>query len=126
MKKNFRIATMAYLIFLGAVLGAVMFGLVAVVPVELEALRWAVYGLMLVVALYEGYKYKMGERDKPTSTATLAVLMSGGLFVGYYLPDMLRAQADDTSGVLGVMISLGVLAFAVGVLMVLNMRKACR
>jgi hypothetical protein len=126
MKKNFRIATMAYLIFLGAVLGAVVFGLVAIVPVELEALRWAVYGLMLVVALYEGYKYKMGERDKPTSTATLAVLMSGVLFVGYYLPDTLHAQGEVTSGTIGAMISLGVLALAVGVLMVLNMRKACR
>jgi hypothetical protein len=52
--------------------------------------------------------------------------MSGVLFVGYYLPDMLHAQGEVTSGTIGAMISLVVLALAVGVLMVLNMRKACR
>jgi len=116
MKKNFRIATMAYLILLGATLGAGLYAGIVVAPVTFHSEQWLgsellshyQEGLMmtqnfvrlsylvnftlLAVFLYEGYKYKKFERDTITQVASFFVLATGLLFSFYYLPDILTMQ----------------------------------
>jgi hypothetical protein len=159
MKKYFRIATMAYLTLLGATLGAVLYAGIVVAPVTFHAGRWLGEGVlshyqmglimtqnfvglsylvtvtMVAVFLYEGYKYKMFERDRLTTTAALVVLMSGALFNWYYLPDIVTMQmageAMTRSEVFQNVhkaseIDFKIFAAAVLLLMVQNMRKACK
>ena len=116
MKKNFRIATMAYLILLGATLGAGLYAGIVVAPVTFHTELWLgdaalshyQEGLimtqnfvrlsyltdftLLAIFLYEGYKYKKFERDTITQVATFIVLATGLLFAHYYLPDILAMQ----------------------------------
>jgi len=159
MKKNFRIATMAYLIWLGAMLGAVLYAGAVVAPVIFHSAQWlgsevlshfqeglimtrnfvllsyAVTVTILAVFLYEGYKYKMGERDKLTIAAAFVVIFTGAMFNWYYLPDivtmqMAGEQMTQSQAFLnthkGSELDFKLFAAAILVLMIQNMRKACK
>jgi len=116
MNKYFRITTIAYLILLGAVLGAGLFAGIVVAPVTFHTETWLgseilshyqeglimtenfvrlsylVNVVLVAVALYEGYKYKKFERDTITQVATFFVFATGLLFSQYYIPDILTMQ----------------------------------
>ena len=116
MKKYFRIATIAYLILLGATLGAGLFAGIIVAPVTFHTEQWLgsevlshyqeglimtenfvrlsylVNVVLVSVVLYEGYKYKKFERDAITQIATFFVIATGLLFAHYYMPDILTMQ----------------------------------
>ena len=159
MKRYFRISTMAYLILLGVALGAVLFAGAVVAPIVFHSklylggdilshyqegllmtqnfirLSYLVNLTIVVVAIYEGYKYKMGERDKFTTSMTLLTIMSGAMFSFYYLPDIVNMQLageamTNTKEFInthkGSEIDFKIFAFAILALMILNMRKACK
>jgi hypothetical protein len=159
MKPYFRVATMAYLILLGATFGAVVFAGAVVAPVIFNSkeylfssilnhyqegllmtqnfirLSYLVNLTMISIFLYEGYKYKMGERDKFTSSATLLAIMSGALFSFYYLPDIINMQLAGEAMTKtkefinthkGSEIDFKIFAFSLLALMILNMKKACK
>ncbi|WP_295419613.1 DUF4149 domain-containing protein [Sulfurovum sp.] len=159
MKKYFRITTIAYLILLGATLGAGLFAGIVVAPVTFHTENWLgsevlshyqeglimtqnfvrlsylVTATVIAVALYEGYKYKKFERDTITQIATFFVIAAGLMFGYYYLPDILTMQlageemtksAAFISTHKGSEINFKIFSFALLVLMVQNMRKACK
>ena len=159
MKRYFRVATMAYLILLGMTLGAVLYAGAVVAPTIFHskeylhgdilshfqegllmtqnfiALSYLVNLTILAIFLYEGYKYKMGERDKFTTISTLLAIMSGAMFSFYYLPDIVTMQLageEMTKSVAfinthkGSEIDFKIFALALLALMVLNMKKACK
>ncbi|WP_457607520.1 DUF4149 domain-containing protein [Nitratifractor sp.] len=159
MKKPFRIATMAYLIWLGAMLGAVLYAGVAVAPTIFHSAQWlggellshyqegllmtrnfvllsyAVTITILAVFFYEGYKYKMGERDKLTIATAFVVIFTGSMFNWYYLPDIVTMQmagekmtqsAAFVATHKGSELDFKIFALAILVLMIQNMRKACK
>jgi len=159
MKKTFRIATMTYLIFLGAVLGMIVYAGAVVAPVTFGSEKWlggevlshyqeglimtqnfvrlsyVLLLMMIAVFLYEGYRYKMGEHNKLSTSITVIVLATAALFNYYYLPDILSMQSmgvEATQSVAfahahkGSELDFKVLAIAILALMVINMRKACR
>ena len=159
MKKYFRISTMLYLILLGSTLGAVIFVGAVVAPVIFHSkdylpsellnhyqegllmtqnfikLSYLVNLTVVAIFLYEGYKYKMGERDKWTSAMAILAIMSGTMFSFYYLPDIINMQlageAMTNSKTFinthkGSEIDFKIFALAIVALMVLNMRKACK
>ena len=159
MKKNFKIATIAYLILLGATLGAGLFAGIVVAPVTFHTEQWfgseilshyqeglimtenfvrlsyLVDFTLICVALYEGYKYKKFERDTITQIATFFVLATGLMFGHYYLPDILNMQlagekmtqsAAFINTHKGSEINFKIFSFALLVLIVQNMRKACK
>ena len=159
MKPVFQRITMAYLILLGATLGAVLFAGIVVAPVTFHSERWLgsemlsqfQEGLMMTqnfirlsyltdatviaVALYEGYKYKMFERDKITLASAFIVIATGLMFGHYYLPDILTMQQageamTQSSAFInthkGSEIDIKLFAVALIVLMVRNMQKACK
>ena len=77
----------------------------------------------------------MGEHGKLENAVTILVLASAALFNYYYLPDIVSMQsmgAEATQTVrfahanIGSEIDFKVLAAAILVLMIINMRKACR
>jgi hypothetical protein len=116
MKKYFRITTIAYLLLLGATLGAGLFAGIVVAPVTFHTETWLgteilshyqeglimtqnfvklsylVTTTVIAVMLYEGYKYKKFERDTITQVATFFVITTGLMFGHYYLPDILTMQ----------------------------------
>ncbi|OQX76725.1 MAG: hypothetical protein B6D54_03320 [Epsilonproteobacteria bacterium 4484_65] len=116
MNKYFKITTIAYLVLLGAVLGAGLFAGIVVAPVTFHTETWLgsevlshyqeglimtenfirlsylVNVVLVAVALYEGYKYKKFERDTITKVATFFVIATGLLFSQYYIPDILTMQ----------------------------------
>ncbi|NOR56275.1 MAG: DUF4149 domain-containing protein [Sulfurovum sp.] len=159
MNKTFRIITMMYLIFLSAVLGAGLFAGIVVAPVTFHTDTWLgadiltryqegqimtenflrlsylVTVALLVVVLYEGYKFKKFERDPVTQVATFFVLATGLLFTQYYIPDIIAMQnlgeaATQTTAFLnthkGSEINFKILSVALLVLLVQNMRRACK
>ncbi|ADV45673.1 DUF4149 domain-containing protein [Nitratifractor salsuginis] len=159
MKKYFRIATMAYLIWLGAMLGAVIYAGAVVAPVIFHSAQWlgsevlshfqeglimtrnfvllsyAVTATIIFVFLYEGYKYKMGERDKLTQAAAFVVIFTGAMFNWYYLPDivtmqMAGEQMTQSQAFInthkGSELDFKIFALGILVLMIQNMRKACK
>ncbi|WP_456433955.1 DUF4149 domain-containing protein [Nitratifractor sp.] len=159
MKTYFRMATMAYLILLGAVLGAVIFAGAAVAPVIFHSGRWLGEGVLshyqegllmtrifvllsyaitvtiVAVFLYEGYRYKMGERDTWAILAALTVIFTGALFNWYYLPDIVTMQlagpemtrsAAFLNTHKGSEIDFKLFALAIVILMIRNMRRACK
>ncbi len=159
MKKNFRYATMAYIIFLGAVLGMIVYAGAVVAPVIFGSekflgsemlshyqegvlmtqnfirLGYLVTAMMIVVALYEGYRFKMGEHGKIEQATTVMVLATAALFNFYYLPSIVQMQAKGAEATqnevfahthLASEIDFKILALSILVLMILNMRKACR
>jgi len=116
MNKYFRMTTIAYLVLLGATLGAGLFAGNDAAPVIFHTEIWLgsevlshyqeglimtqnfvrlsylVNFTLLAVALYEGYKYKKFERDTITQVATFFVFTTGLLFSQYYIPDILTMQ----------------------------------
>ena len=117
MNKYFKMATILYLIFLGATLGAGLFAGIVVAPVTFHTEEWLgnevlshyqeglimtenfvklsylVTVALVAVVHYEGYKYKKFERDTITQIATFFVIATGLLFSYYYIPDILTMQA---------------------------------
>ena len=118
MNKYFRMATMAYLMFLSAVLGMMLYAGIVVTSVTFNTDLWldvelltqfqegqimtesflrlsyVVNVLLVAVVLYEGYKFKKFERDTVTKVATFFVLATGLLFSQYYIPDIIAMQAQ--------------------------------
>jgi hypothetical protein len=159
MKKYFKIATMAYLVLLGITLGAGLYAGIVVAPVTFHTEQWLgstvlshyqeglimtqnfvrlaylVDFTLLMIFLYEGYKYKKFERDKITQVATFFVFATGLLFAHYYLPDILTMQmageemtksAAFVNTHKGSEIDFKIFTLALLVLMVRNMQKACK
>lgn len=159
MKKTFRIATIVYLILLAGTLGAGLYAGIVVAPVTFHTEQWLGTGLLshfqeglimtenfvrlsylvdatlVVIFLYEGYKYKMFERDSMTTLSALIAIASGLFFGHYYLPDILTMQMageamtqSDTFAAVhrASEIDFKVFSAALLVLIVQNMRKACR
>ncbi len=159
MKKNFRRVTIAYLILLGITLGAGLFAGAVVAPVTFNTQQWLGGAVLshyqegmimtqnfirlsylvditvIAVVLYEGYKYKMFERDTVTQVATFFVVATGLMFGHYYLPDIVNMQmagekmtqsAAFISTHKGSEINFKIFAAALLVLMVRNMQKACK
>jgi len=159
MNKYFRITTIAYLVLLGVVLGAGLFAGIVVAPVTFHTETWLrsevlshyqeglimtenfvrlsylVNVVLVVVALYEGYKYKKFERDIITQVATFFVFATGLLFSQYYIPDILTMQMAGEAMTQseafinthkGSEINFKIFSVALLVLMVRNMQKACK
>jgi hypothetical protein len=159
MNKYFRMVTMAYLILLGAMLGAGLYAGIVVAPVTFNTDQWLdtavltqfqegqimtenflrlsylVNVVIVSVVLYEGYKYKKFERDTLTLIATFFVLATVLLFAHYYIPDIISMQAQGMEATQstafinthkGSEINFKIFSFALIVLMVQNMRKACK
>jgi len=98
-------------------------------------LSYLVTFTVVVIALYEGYKYKKFERDTITHIALFFAIATGLMFGHYYLPDILTMQmageAMTQSDAFvnthkGSEINFKIFAVALLVLLVQNMRKACR
>jgi hypothetical protein len=98
-------------------------------------LGYLVTTMIFVVALYEGYRFKMGEHGKLEQAVTVVVLATAALFDFYYLPMILKFQAMGVEATesklfanahIASEIDFKILAAALLVLMILNMRKACR
>ncbi len=98
-------------------------------------LSYVVNILIVAVVLYEGYKFKKFERDTVTKIATFFVLATGLLFSQYYIPDIIAMQAQGeamTESVAflnthkGSELNSKIFALALIVLIVQNMRKACK
>lgn len=109
--------TIAYLIILGATLGAGLLAGIVVAPTifnselllgsELlsrfqegllmtqvfERLAYLVNVMVLFVVIYEVIKWKSFESDRWTSMATFFVVASGLMFTSYYIPDILQMQS---------------------------------
>jgi len=159
MKKYFRITTIAYLILLAGTLGAGIYAGAVVAPVTFHTELWLggevlshfqeglimtenfvrlsylVDLTLIIVFLYEGYKYKMFERDSITTLAALITIASGLFFGHYYMPDILTmqlageamTQSEKFAAVHQASeIDFKVFTVALLVLIVQNMRKACR
>jgi len=159
MNKYFRMTTMAYLIFLSVVLGAMLYAGIVVTAVTFHTDAWlgadlltrfqegqimtenflrlsyVVNVLIMVVVLYEGYKFKKFERDTVTKVATFFVIATALLFSQYYIPDIIAMQAQGeavTKSVAflnthkGSELNSKIFALALIVLIVQNMRKACK
>jgi len=159
MNKYFRMTTMAYLMFLSVVLGMTLYAGIVVTAVTFHTDMWlgadlltrfqegqimtenflrlsyVVNVLIVVVVLYEGYKFKKFERDTVTKIATFFVLATGLLFSQYYIPDIIAMQAQGeevTKSVAflnthkGSEINSKIFALSLLVLIVQNMRKACK
>ena len=89
----------------------------------------------IAVVLYEGYKFKKFERDTVTKVATFFVLATGLLFSHYYIPDIIEMQnqgeAVTKSAAFinthkGSEVNFKIFSLALLVLIVQNMRKACK
>jgi len=159
MNKYFKMVTMAYIIFLSAVLGMMLYAGIVVTAVTFHTDAWigvelltqfqegqimtenflrlsyVVNVLIIAVIFYEGYKFKKFERDTVTQVATFFVLATGLLFSQYYIPDIIAMQAlgeEMTKSVAflnthkGSELNSKVFALALIVLLVQNMRKACK
>lgn len=159
MNKTFRMITMAYLMFLSAVLGMMLYAGIVVTSVTFNTdlyvgaqlltqfqegqvmtenflrLSYVVNVLLVTVVLYEGYKFKKFERDTLTKIATFFVLGTGLLFSQYYIPDIIAMQAQgeamtESTAFLnthkGSELNSKIFAFALIILIVQNMRKACK
>ena len=159
MNKYFRMTTMAYIMFLSAVLGMMLYAGIVVTSVTFNTdlyvgaeiltqfqegqimtesflrLSYVVNVLIVAVVLYEGYKFKKFERDTVTKVATFFVLATGLLFSQYYIPDIIEMQAlgeamTQSEAFLnthkGSELNSKIFAFALIVLIIQNMRKACK
>lgn len=98
-------------------------------------LSYLVNVVIVCVVLYEGYKYKKFERDKLTLLATFFVLATGLLFAHYYIPDIIAMQEQGVEATKSVAfmnthkgseINFKIFSLALIVLIVQNMRKACK
>ena len=98
-------------------------------------LSYLVNVVLVSVVLYEGYKFKKFERDTLTQVATFFVLATGLLFSQYYIPDIIAMQEQGVEATKSVAfinthkgseINFKIFSFALLVLIVQNMRKACK
>lgn len=98
-------------------------------------LSYLVNVVLVAVVLYEGYKFKKFERDTVTKVATFFVLATGLLFSQYYIPDIMEMQAQGVKATeslaflnthKGSEINFKIFSLAILVLIVQNMRKACK
>ncbi|MDD5405727.1 MAG: DUF4149 domain-containing protein [Sulfurovaceae bacterium] len=159
MSPIFRNVTMAYLIFLSAVLGASLYAGIVVAPITFNTeaifgspvlsqfqegmimtqnfikLSYMVTLSVIAVVIYEGYKYKMGERDILTSISFFLVVATGLMFSYYYLPDIIlmqQAGEEMTKTQLfldthkGSEIDFKIYVFALLLLLIRNFKKALR
>jgi len=159
MSPIFRNITMAYLIFLSIVLGASLYAGVVVAPVTFNTedifgsqilsqfqegmimtenfvrLSYLVTLSVIVAVIYEGYKYKKGERDMLTFVALFLVMATGLMFSYYYLPDIIimqQAGEEMTKTQLfidthkGSEVNFKIYAFALLLLLARNFKKALR
>ena len=150
---------MAYLIFTSMVLGMMLYAGIVVTSVTFNThlyvgaelltqfqegqvmaenflrLSYVVNVLIVMVVLYEGYKFKKFERDNVTLIATFFVLATALLFSQYYIPDIIAMQAmgeEMTKSVAflnthkGSELNSKIFALSLLVLIVQNMRKACK
>ena len=116
MSKTFRTFTMLYLILLAVVMGASLYAGAVVAPVifntadifgnpvlshfqeglimteNFARLSYATSFTALVVVIYEGYRFKKGERDVFTAIAALFIIGTGLLFSFYFIPEILMMQ----------------------------------
>ena len=140
--------TMAYLILLGAMLGAGLFAGIVVAPVTFNTDQWLgadiltrfqegqimtenflrlsylVNVVLVSVVLYEGYKFKKFERDTVTQVATFFVLATGLLFSQYYIPDIITMQEQGVEATKSVAFINTHKGSEINI--VQNMRKACK
>jgi len=98
-------------------------------------LSYLVNVVLVSVVLYEGYKFKKFERDTLTQVATFFVLATGLLFSQYYIPDIIAMQEQGVEATKsaafinthkGSEINFKIFSLAMLVLIVQNMRKACK
>lgn len=113
--------TVIYVILLGMTLGAGLYAGVVVAPVTFHSelylgaelltrfqeglimtenfvrLGYLVTITVIAVVLYEGYHFKMYQRDMFTMLSALLVIMSGLLNAHYYIPQILEMQAQGES-----------------------------
>jgi len=98
-------------------------------------LSYLVTVVIVAVVLYEGYKFKKFERDTVTNVAVFFVVATGLLFSQYYIPDIIAMQLQGeevTKSVAfinthkGSEINFKIFSVALLVLIVQNMRKACK
>ena len=98
-------------------------------------LSYLVNIVLVSVVLYEGYKFKKFERDTLTQVATFFVLATGLLFSQYYIPDIISMQEQGVEMTKstafinthkGSEINFKIFSFALLILIVQNMRKACK
>ena len=98
-------------------------------------LSYLVNVVLVSVVLYEGYKFKKFERDTLTQVATFFVLATGLLFSQYYIPDIIAMQEQGVEATKSVAfinthkgseINFKIFSLALLVLIVQNMRKACK
>lgn len=116
-----KIITMIYLVILGMTLGAGLYAGAVVAPVTFHSelylgdeilsrfqeglimtenfvrLGYLVTFTVVVVTLYEGYKYKMFDRDMTTMLAAFTTISSGLLYTHYYMPQILELQKEGES-----------------------------
>jgi len=159
MPSLFRHFTIGYIILLGSLLGASLYAGAVVAPTifgsqiylgkviltqfqegELMSVNFYKLGILvdfalLSIFLYEGYKYKMGERDAITLAATFLALATGALFAHYYLPDIIMMQhAGETMTQTkefanthkGSEINFKIFALAIFVLLIRNLQKGLK
>ena len=98
-------------------------------------LSYLVNIVLVFVVLYEGYKFKKFERDILTQVATFLVLATGLLFSQYYIPDIIAMQEQGVEATKSVAfinthkgseINFKIFSLALLVLIIQNMRKACK
>ena len=98
-------------------------------------LSYLVLFSIVVIFLYEGYKYKKFERDTITQVATFFAIATGLLFSQYYIPDIINMQLAGEAMTQseafinthkGSEINFKIFTLAILVLMVRNMQKACK
>jgi len=113
--------TVIYITILGTTLGAGLYARVVVAPVTFHSeiylgseilscfqegfimtenfvrLSYLVTFTVLTVVFYEGYKYKMFDREVITTIPAFLVITSGLLYVYYYIPQILEFQKEGES-----------------------------
>ncbi len=111
-----KIITLIYIIILGTTLGAGLYAGIVVAPVtfnselylqselltrfqeglimseNFQRLGFLVTFTVIFVALYEGYKYKMYDRDIFITIPAFIVITTGLLYAHYYIPQILELQ----------------------------------
>ncbi|MEA2028500.1 MAG: DUF4149 domain-containing protein [Campylobacterota bacterium] len=159
MKQTFRNFTIGYIILLGSLLGAGLYAGVVVAPTifhselylgkellsqyqegQLMSVNFYKLGIfvdfgILSIFLYEGYKYKMGERDTITLVATFLALATGLMFAHYYIPDIVMMQhageamtktTEFINTHKGSEINFKIFALAIFVLLIRNLQKGLK
>ncbi len=159
MPRVFRYFTMFYIIFLAEVMGASLYAGAVVAPVIFNTvdvfgteilthfqegmimtenfvrLSYVITLSVVVVVIYEGYRYKKGERDTLAIIAAFLIICTGVLFSYYYLPDILTMQQAGEQMTQSEIfanvhkaseINFKVYVFAILLLLIRNLQRALR